>query len=60
VYDVSGREVVVLVNELEDAGRHIAKWDGHDDAKRRMPAGVYFARLESGGRVEARKVVLAR
>jgi FG-GAP repeat/FlgD Ig-like domain/FG-GAP-like repeat len=60
VYDASGREVVVLADEFQDAGAHTTTWDGRTDAGRNLPAGVYFARLESGGRVEARKVVLAR
>jgi len=60
VYDVTGREVVVLAEELQDAGRHTTMWDGRTTSGRDLSAGVYFARLEFGARVEARKVVLAR
>ena len=60
VYDVSGREVLVLADEVQDAGRYATHWDGRNAAGRNAPAGVYFARLNVGGHVEARKIVLAR
>jgi FG-GAP-like repeat/FG-GAP repeat len=60
VYDVSGREIAVLADDVHDSGRYSCTWDGHSTSGRRVPAGVYFARLEVGGRVEAEKIVLAR
>ncbi|MFN0149649.1 MAG: FG-GAP-like repeat-containing protein [bacterium] len=60
VFDVSGREVAVLVDEAHAAGRHVVRWDGRGEDRRAMPAGVYLARLEFAGRVEGRKLVLAR
>ncbi len=35
-------------------------WDGCDDAGRRLPAGVYFVRLESGDFKQVEKAVLLR
>jgi hypothetical protein len=60
VFDVSGREVVVLTNEVQGSGPHATTWDGRTKSGRDLPPGIYFARLEFGGRVEARTVVLAR
>lgn len=60
VFDISGREVRVLTEAMRPSGRHEATWDGRADRGRRVPGGVYFARLEFGGRVETRKVILAR
>jgi hypothetical protein len=60
VFDVSGREVRVITNEMQPSGRYEAKWDGHTDKGRSALGGVYFARLEFNGRVEARRLVLAR
>lgn len=55
VYDLLGRVAAVLVDETLPAGRHRAIWNavGH-------PSGIYFVRLESGGLVETRKMVLVR
>jgi hypothetical protein len=51
VFDVSGREVAVLVDETHAAGRHVIIRDGRGEDRRALPAGVYLTRLEFAGRV---------
>jgi flagellar hook assembly protein FlgD len=58
IYDVGGRLVRTLVDDVREPGVDRARWDGRDDHGRRSAAGVYFARLEADGRKAARKVVL--
>jgi hypothetical protein len=41
-------------------GAHETTWNGRSDRGGRMPAGVYFVRLEAGSLREARKLVLVR
>jgi hypothetical protein len=41
VYDVLGREVATLVNELKEPGEYSVEWDAS-----RMSSGVYFYRLD--------------
>jgi hypothetical protein len=60
VYDVTGRQVMQLADRVEEAGLHAARWDGRGPDRRVLPAGVYLARLEFGGRTEVEKLVLAR
>lgn len=60
VYDVQGRSVRVLVRSSQPAGDHEATWDGKDEGGRQVPSGVYFLRLEQGGAIVARKIVLTR
>jgi outer membrane protein assembly factor BamB len=60
IYDVSGRFVRDLVNGHRSAGRHIAIWDGSDQAGRAVSSGVYFYKLEAGSFTETKKMVLAR
>lgn len=48
VYDVRGRVVRDLVNEVMPAGAHVVTWDGGDVSGRPAAPGVYFARLEAG------------
>jgi hypothetical protein len=60
VFDVSGREVRVLTDEIQESGRYETAWDGRTEGGRSVPGGVYFARLEFDGRMEARKVIVAR
>jgi hypothetical protein len=51
--DELGREVKVLVNETQDAGSH-----GIDVDVMEMVPGGYFLRLERGGRVVVRPIVV--
>jgi len=62
IYDILGREVKVLVNELQKAGYYDAKFDGSNFA-----SGVYFYRIEvrqagssTGDFVLAKKMVLVK
>ena len=60
ILDLAGRHVRTLADGPCAAGSHAQTWDGRDDAGRAAPAGIYLARLEAGGRVAARRLVLLR
>ncbi len=55
VYDVSGREVAVLVNRSLPAGPHSIKWSPSN-----LSSGVYFYVLRAGSSTIGRKAVLLR
>ena len=55
VYDLLGREVATLVNEVKQRGTYTVRWDALVVA-----SGVYFYRLQAGRYVETRKLVLTR
>lgn len=49
VFDVRGRQVRRLVEPtVMTSGAHTARWDGLDSDGRRVPAGLYWARLQVG------------
>ena len=60
VYDVLGRQVRVLVDERQKAGRHTVQWNGHDESGRRMASGMYLARLIVGETTKVRKMTFVR
>ncbi|MBI5472970.1 MAG: T9SS type A sorting domain-containing protein [Ignavibacteriae bacterium] len=55
VYDVLGREVATLVNEVKEPGTHAVTWDASGFA-----SGMYFCRLTSGQFVQTKKTILIR
>lgn len=55
IFDVLGREIATLVNEERKEGSYRVLWDASS-----FPSGVYFYRLQSGGFVETKKMVLIR
>ena len=55
MYDISGRLVSQLINGRQEAGVHAATVKADDWA-----SGLYFVRLEAGGEVFTRQVMLVR
>src|SRR5690606_19577974 len=55
VLDALGREVAVLAEGRLGAGEHAYAFEGHD-----LPAGLYLARLEVGGRVATHRFSIVR
>jgi hypothetical protein len=55
VYDVLGREVATLVNEVKEPGTYTVQFDGSN-----LASGVYFYRLQAGTYVETKKLLLLR
>lgn len=47
IYDISGREMVRLVERNEEAGYHSVSWNGKTTTGRDVPSGVYIYRLEA-------------
>lgn len=60
VYDASGRLLRTLAEGEAPAGPASRVWDGRDDAGRQVPAGIYFYRLQAGGQVLTRKLLVIR
>jgi glucose/arabinose dehydrogenase len=58
VFDLAGRHIRTLVDEAQPAGRHVAVWDGADDAGHPASAGIYVYRLQQGEVVVTRKMAL--
>lgn len=55
VYDIIGREVAVLVNEMKLAGYYSVSWDASA-----MPSGIYFYRLRAGQFTETKRMILMK
>lgn len=60
VFDVRGRLVVSLLDDVKDAGHQQVVWDGGDKAGRPVKTGVYFCVLRTGFDVHARKIIRIR
>jgi hypothetical protein len=55
VYDLMGREVATLVNEVKQPGKYGARFDGSG-----LASGVYYYRFQAGTYVQTRKLVIVR
>jgi len=55
IYDALGKQVDILVNEVQSAGIHNISWNAVN-----LPSGVYFYRLDAGSFVSTKKMVLVK
>ena len=55
VYDILGREVALLVDEVQTQGTHVLRFDAS-----RLSSGVYVYRLVTGGEAIAKKMTLVK
>lgn len=60
IYDVAGRRIRTLIDEVLPAGAHSVVWDGRDEAGRQAATGVYFYRFQAGNQIETKKMVMLK
>jgi hypothetical protein len=60
VYDILGRQVKTLLNEVKPAGYHSVEWDATNDAGISVPSGTYFVRMTSEKFTSVRKMMLLK
>ena len=55
VFDVRGREVDMLINEIKSPGSYKLKWNGEN-----FSSGVYFVNMRIGKHVKTQKIILLK
>lgn len=55
VYDISGREISSLVNEIKEAGYYTVQFDGTN-----FSSGVYFYKMQANDFVSVKKMILVK
>jgi hypothetical protein len=55
IYDIAGREISALVNELKASGNHSVSFNGSN-----LASGVYFYKIEAGSFIETKRMVLVK
>jgi hypothetical protein len=53
VYDILGREVLILVNGMKSAGTHVVWFDTPH-----LTSGIYVYRIEADDKVQSKKLIL--
>ena len=60
IYDILGRQVKTLVNELQDPGYKSVTWHGKDQMGRKVGAGMYFYLINAGKNKQIKKMMLLK
>lgn len=60
VFDIRGRRLDVLADEVRPAGNHRLRWEARDASGRQLASGAYLLVLETDGQRRTHKIMLAR
>jgi hypothetical protein len=60
LYNMAGQKVATLVDGEMEAGSHSVAWNARDANGEILASGLYLYRMETGGVVKTRKLVLMR
>jgi hypothetical protein len=60
VFNVEGRRVTTLIDEVLPPGHHDVTWDGRDSRGVRQSTGLHFYRLQAGKLSHTRKMMLLK
>jgi hypothetical protein len=61
IFDITGKLVRNLVNDKKEPGIYSISWDGTNDLRQKLPAGVYFYQLKTpSGISETKEVIILR
>jgi hypothetical protein len=55
VFDLVGREVATLVNEVKEPGRYTVQFDGSN-----LASGIYFYRMQAGDYIQTKRLTLLK
>ncbi len=58
IFNAMGQKVRTLVSGVQTSGVHQVQWNGTNKAGGNVASGVYFYRLNSGGKIQIRKMIL--
>jgi hypothetical protein len=60
VYNLLGKEVRTLVNEMRPFGKSSVTWDGRDAMGRTVPAGIYVYKFTTNSLTLSRRLMITR
>ena len=60
IFDVSGRKVCTLVDEIRNKGAYSVSWNGSDNHGHPVSSGIYLIKMNAGSYAVTRKVTMLK
>ena len=60
IYDILGRKINTLQNDVLNPGLYKSVWDGIDDAGNHVSSGIYIYQIQAGESKKSNKMMLMR
>jgi flagellar hook assembly protein FlgD len=58
VYDINGKLVKILANQVQKPGHYTIPWDRHDEHQNELPDGIYFLQFTTDRCKTTNKIVI--
>jgi flagellar hook assembly protein FlgD len=58
IFDLQGRKIVSLLDEIKTSGPHQVSWNARASGK--LPEGIYMVRMIAGSDVVTKRIILTR
>jgi hypothetical protein len=58
IYDMDGKRIITLVDQMESPGLKSVVWDGQDAKGNQVKRGIYLCQLTVGDRMHTKKMIL--
>ncbi len=60
IFDVMGRSISVVADQIYEPGEHSVRWDGRNLAGNMVSSGTYFVRMKYADGVQSQKIMLVK
>ena len=60
IFDIMGREVISLINEIQKPGRKFSIWNAKNNLGQTVSAGMYIYTIQAGSFRKTKKMVLIK
>jgi len=60
IFDILGREVITLIDEMQSPGFKSVNWNGTDNSGNKSGAGMYFYSIQAGNFSQTKKMILLK
>ncbi len=58
IFNTKGQKIKTLINKDHESGNYTVSWDGKDGNNRSVSSGIYFYKMQAGGRYTSTKKMI--
>lgn len=60
IYNINGQKIRTLFTGIKNKGTVKLSWDGKNSDSEKVSAGIYFCRIETGGKEYSKKMIMIK
>ncbi|MBK7981569.1 MAG: T9SS type A sorting domain-containing protein [Ignavibacteriae bacterium] len=60
IYDMLGKEIKMLVNDIQSSGVNYIQWNGDNNSGSKVASGTYIFTIKAGDFIQSKKMMLLK